>query len=370
MHQQLKRPVRNLLPIRENCFGSTCLFAFAMLLLHSGFAMAIPFDPTKAVLDSKLDEISEDQQGCRTVKLALGDRLSGEPLDINWSILNSTGQDLNLPRSTSSCGCIKGLPAGLAIEHKGTKSFDFQLLVPREEGPSSKQIAFFDAAGICRIRLDIELNAISPFLIQDTIPLEQEGRQKVIVPIRSRSKDHQINRYGLNVEGVGVLGFRLITEKAEDLSRVELDLDTSAMGANPFSKVVFEFTSKDHGIVLSKVERGLWMKNRPYVKPKIVTLGHESNTWTGDFQLFVGEINGPISSKDVSNIEITNPSGGKISAAPTIAVQAVDQKDITAGLDCTIRLDDHGMELRPGVIVRLSFSIKGRNIQVKCLATR
>jgi len=370
VQQHLERTLQNPLPNRATCFRTTLLFAIAMLLMPSGFAIAIPIDPAKADFESKLGEVSEDQQGCRTVKLSLGDRLNGELLEIKWSILNSTGHDLNLPRSTSSCGCIKGVPSGLAIENERTKTFGFQLVVPKEQGPSSKQLAFFDTAGICRIRLDIELNAVSPFLIQDTIPLDQEGRQLVSVPIRSQSKDHHLDRHDLSVEGMGVLGSRWIKDQEGDLSRVELDIDTIAMGSNSVSKVVFEFTSKDQGTVLSKVERSFWMKNRPFTKPKIVALGRKSNAWVGDFRLFVGEVNGPVTNMDVSNIKITNPGGAKVSSVPTIEVHAVDQKDMVAGLDCTIRLEDKSNELHPGAVVTLSFSLKGRDIQVKCLATR
>ncbi len=153
-------------------------------------------------------------------------------------------------------------------------------------------------------------------------------------------------------------------------SKIELDVDTKSMGSESLVRVEFEFSSLERGVVHSRLARSLWIQNRPFTKPKVVALLRDADGWLGEFKLCVNAMVGR-QQETVANDAVLSDESGKILPLRTqFEINAAEGQDWTVGVDCKIRIDDPKQLLNRGNVVTATFTIRGKIVHVKCIATR
>lgn len=325
-------------------------------------------DSAELIVETNLADTPEDAHGCRAIRIDLGQRVSNEVLTVKWTASNGReGSDLELPRSTSSCGCIRGFPPGLSIKRGKNAIVAFQLQVPVEEGAIAKQIAFFDNGGNCRMRLEIELESISPFLIPDVVSLKGEGKQSIRIPLRFRGELKSFDEISLNAFGTGVLGAQLRSPDRNNDAFIDLEVDTALVASESHIRVEFEFFSSQRVAPKSRVVRYVRIQDRPFSNPKVLILHYDSGQWVGKFRLYA-------SSKGLNSISTEKPAvvlytqnGEILDKQANVLPIDVSEVNSSEGIDCQIRIDDSQGQLRKNGIITAQLTLEGGKISLKCM---
>jgi hypothetical protein len=321
-------------------------------------------------IETKLNDAIEDDQGCRSFRVDLGKQETSSTLEVLWAVENNTPRKMELPTSTSSCGCIRGLTQGLCVEKGDTVAIEFQLRVPAEEGKVGKQIALFDHSGVCRVRLELEFDPISPFVIREVNPIDREGKQTLRIPLELLSDEVQLADFGLSVEGSGVFGSKLLASSNGEKPCIELDLDTSEMGSDSLVSARFEFYNASSGVRHTSLVRSLWVLNRPYTNPKVVPLRRESPKWIGEFKLFCHDSDTLPNMLEATADGLIDPNGHEHDAPARIKVRRVQGQDFGWEGDGQIEIEDTRFEHKPGSILTASFTVANQKVRVKCVISR
>lgn len=198
-------------PIKNNSFGSV------------GDSDSQPQIRLKRVeLQSVLNNKVLD--GTQDLVLDLGEQLCGDTILVSWWIENPLQHPVDLPRATSSCGCIEGLPSKLSIPARSSlpkgssledkqlhpqknakTSVAFQVSLPRQAEQIYKHVTFWDSNGNAKLQLTVQ-SSVRPLmsLERSNALITDESQRSIRIPFLTRveildSKEFQCSAIGLEV---------------------------------------------------------------------------------------------------------------------------------------------------------------------------
>ena len=251
----------------------TCLVCVTSVLFWTPPSVANePNKPNKPLkFDTALEPASI--KGTQEVVLDLGDQLCNDSLDVEWLITNALEQDVDWPRSTSSCGCISAVPQSLNIEGKrsgsqpATSSANFKIKLPAKPESLKRQIFFWDAGGTAHLQANIKVNVLPLVRFEKgTIELTDESKSTHAIKFTSATHDIDLKKQKITIDGAEVVSsrFESIDSKSgmmymeldpkllpPDTIQSELSVETVHQGVSTYQFIVVQYTHRT--IVIPKI---------------------------------------------------------------------------------------------------------------------
>jgi hypothetical protein len=297
--------------------------------------------------------------GTQDLVLDLGEQLCGDTVIVSWWIENPLGHSIDLPRATSSCGCITDLPSKLLIaaesslegkqhnplENAKTRAA-FKVSLPRQPEQIYKHVTFWDSNGNAKLHLTVQAR-VSPVISLETSHalVTNESQRSLRIPFVTQVEILDTTAFQCSAIGLEVQKSR-VEWQGPNAGEVILEIDPKRAPLEVTqSSVELEliYYQKSGGVIPFSI----LYPNRLVVIPKTPTLTNENGSYRCKFLIRSAPLVEALRQSKVMKASVLGSHGHKLDTQVDVKAIASTVSSNTIIVDIRIDkgLSSHAQEL-------------------------